>query len=113
MRKEIVVGLELGRDGLTGEAVPVGIAAVMPDNTVERYDGMQEAADKLAKAGLPIAHAMPAEEGWDRMLDLPPLMRKKLERLVGEMRASDVAMKVTANEKPALLLAAALTPRMS
>lgn len=81
-RTVVVVCREVVRDARTGRLVPGLLLAVYPDGHLERYDTLEEAAEALAFSNrFPSQALVPEEEGWQRVVDLPPLMRVKFTRL--------------------------------
>lgn len=86
-RQEIVVGQRIDRKALfSGAPMPPALVGVHPTGAIETYADVEDAAQRLAK--FEVTTALPAEEGWDGMREMPPMMKKKFERLLEKARAA-------------------------
>lgn len=93
--EKVVVGLEIKDNRKTGKPEVIGLIAVFGDNPV-RFKSLEALAEVLAPHDYDIVE-IPHEEGWDGVCELPALARRKLDRIIRDMRLSNELMQENFN----------------
>lgn len=86
-RQGIVVGQRIDRKALfSGAPLPPALVGVHPTGAIETFADVEDAARRLSNFA--VTSSIPLEEGWDGMREMPPMMKKKFERLLEKARAA-------------------------
>jgi hypothetical protein len=82
----LVLCQEVVRDGRTGVETAGGLVGIRSDLEIVEFASLDEAVEYLAFSPLEIRLEIPQESGWERWREMPPLMKKKFERLCTRKR---------------------------